>query len=204
MAWNNPVVAGQVLVIPGIQSPDFNLSAKTGWAILLNGTAYFFDLTAVGTITAATIIGALIENSQTDPKTSINTDGTITITNSAGAVIWKVGADGTMTWYSAGGAQLMQLSPSGVLSITDPAALEFPSGASFEQAIASIGAGIAGTSPAQFIQLLLASASTTTAGAHDQVQLELNSAAADNSSDSNMEFIYVQSERDPARIRLSG
>ena len=81
----------------------------------------------------------------------------------------------------------------GVISVTAPAVIQFPSGASFEQAIANLVSGVGGTSPAQFIQLLISSASTTTAGAHDQVQIEMNSAAADNSSYSNLELVYVGS-----------
>jgi hypothetical protein len=49
VGWSNEIVAGEVLTIPAIMSPDFSLSAKTGWAILLNGTAYFFGLvTTIG------------------------------------------------------------------------------------------------------------------------------------------------------------
>ena len=84
----------------------------------------------------------------------------------------------------------------GVVSITAPALIRFPSLASFENAIATIASGIVGTSP-QFIQLLLASATTTLAGARDQVQIELNSAASDGSSDANGELLWVGSNGTP-------
>jgi hypothetical protein len=45
-----PIVAGQTLLIPGIQSPNFSLAGQTGWAIEQNGNAYFFDLDVVGGI----------------------------------------------------------------------------------------------------------------------------------------------------------
>lgn len=80
----------------------------------------------------------------------------------------------------------------GVVSVTAPAFIQFPSGASFQNAIATIASGIVGTSP-QFIQLLLASATGTLAGARDQVQVELNSAASDGSSDANGELVWVGS-----------
>jgi len=143
-----------------------------------------------GIINGTTVTGSTLENSATDPKTSINPDGSIKITNSSGDVIFEIGPDGTTTWYSAAGGQLMQLSPTGVISVTDPAALEFPSGSSFENNVAAIAVGVGGTSPAQFIQLLIESANTNTAGAHDKVYAEFNSAAADNSSDANLELVY--------------
>lgn len=53
----NPVVGGQgALVRPQIKSPDFNLAAKTGWAILRDGSAYFFNVTATGVVQANSVI----------------------------------------------------------------------------------------------------------------------------------------------------
>lgn len=56
MSFLDPIVGGTVLRIPAIQSPDFSLSDQTGWAILQNGDAYFFNITAVGTITGGSLI----------------------------------------------------------------------------------------------------------------------------------------------------
>lgn len=85
----------------------------------------------------------------------------------------------------------------GVLSITTPALVQFPSLAAFENTIAGVAAGVGGTIPAQFISLGIRSASTTTAGARDLVELSLNSANADNSSSANMDFIYFGSNGTP-------
>lgn len=53
----NPVVGGQgSLVRPQIKSPDFSLAGKTGWAILRDGSAYFFNVTASGVVTANSVI----------------------------------------------------------------------------------------------------------------------------------------------------
>lgn len=55
--FSNPVVGGQgSLVRPQIKSPDFNLAAKTGWAILRDGSAFFFNVTASGVVTANSVI----------------------------------------------------------------------------------------------------------------------------------------------------
>ena len=46
------------LIINQLQSPNFSLSGQTGWAILQNGNAYFFNVTAEGTITATVFEGS--------------------------------------------------------------------------------------------------------------------------------------------------
>jgi hypothetical protein len=50
------VTAGGQLIIPAIYSPNFSLAAQTGWAIMSNGDAYFFNLTAEGAVTANTVV----------------------------------------------------------------------------------------------------------------------------------------------------
>jgi hypothetical protein len=50
------VTAGGQLIVPQIYSPNFNLADQTGWAIMSNGDAYFFNLTAAGSVTANTVV----------------------------------------------------------------------------------------------------------------------------------------------------
>jgi len=52
----NPVTAGGILVQPEIRSPNFSIPLQTGWAVLANGNAYFFNITATGTVTATTVV----------------------------------------------------------------------------------------------------------------------------------------------------
>lgn len=54
--WGNPVVGGTTLRIPAIQSPNFSIANQTGWAIFADGSAYFFNVTAAGTITGGTLV----------------------------------------------------------------------------------------------------------------------------------------------------
>jgi hypothetical protein len=150
-------------------------------------------IVVAGIIDGTTVTGSTLENSTSNPKTSINPDGSMTITNAAGAVIFEVAPDGTETWFDASGNILMQQSPTGFLSIHDPAFLKFPSGATFEGQAAQTFATIAGTSPAQFIQLSVNGGKTNVTGAEDQVLITLNSAAANGSSNANMEFLQVGS-----------
>lgn len=44
------------LIITALQSPNFSLADKTGWAILKNGDAFFFNITAEGSVTSNTVI----------------------------------------------------------------------------------------------------------------------------------------------------
>jgi hypothetical protein len=45
------------LIATQVKSPNFSLSGKTGWAILRNGDAYFFNITATGDVTATAFKG---------------------------------------------------------------------------------------------------------------------------------------------------
>jgi hypothetical protein len=56
--FHNPIIGGGGnLVYPQINSPNFSIAGKTGWGILKNGNAYFFNITAQGTITGSTFNG---------------------------------------------------------------------------------------------------------------------------------------------------
>jgi len=57
--YSNPIIGGGdgALVYPQIKSPNFSVAAKTGWAILKDGTAYFFSVTAEGVVTATEFDG---------------------------------------------------------------------------------------------------------------------------------------------------
>lgn len=69
--------------------------------------------------------------------------------------------------------------------------LTFPSGQSWEEPpSANVSAGVGGTSPAQYIEMLLTGPATNTVGARDRVLAAFNSAAQDNSSNANLELIY--------------
>lgn len=56
MPFTNPVMGGKDIVRTVMQSPDFSIADKTGWAILRNGDAYFFNITAEGAVTANTVV----------------------------------------------------------------------------------------------------------------------------------------------------
>jgi len=192
MPFANQVAAGKQLVRRVLQSAGF-VAGVTGWQLQRNGDAEFNDLTARGTI-----IGATIENSATDPKTSINPDGSITITNAAGGVIFDLAANGVMTWSDPAGNPLVRINPgTATIIVENTSQLRFPTNAAFENQVANLTSDVVGSPPADFAQTVISGPSTTTAGAHDWVQIQLNSAAADNSSSANMEFIYVDTGGTP-------
>lgn len=68
---------GGDLIIAQLQSPNFSLAAKTGWAVLRNGDAYFFNVTATGEVTANSVIvqgaggGAFIYDGAAGPGTLV-------------------------------------------------------------------------------------------------------------------------------------
>ena len=55
--FQHAIAGGQGnLVTPQLQSPNFDLATETGWAILRNGDAYFFNITAAGSVTSDTVL----------------------------------------------------------------------------------------------------------------------------------------------------
>ncbi len=55
--FQHAIAGGQGdLVIPALQSPNFDLATQTGWAIMKNGDAYFFNVTAEGSVTSNTVV----------------------------------------------------------------------------------------------------------------------------------------------------
>lgn len=172
-----------------MESPNY-VPGVSGWGIFGDGSAEFNNLTIRGTFNGTDFV--------------INTagiffyNGTPAAGNLILAIAQTAGADGFGNPYikgvnvGAAGTQQVQMLVSGLLGL-----LRFPSGASFEQGIATIEAAVGGSSPAQFVSMLIQSASTTTAGAHDSVIAGFNSAAADNSSSANLEFVYVGSNGTP-------
>jgi hypothetical protein len=57
--FSDPLVGGGgSLVYPQIYSPNFSIAGETGWAILKNGNAYFYNVTLSGGLTTSTVIVA--------------------------------------------------------------------------------------------------------------------------------------------------
>lgn len=83
---NDPIVGGNVLRRPAIQSPNF-VTGVSGWTINADGTVEFNNGTFRGTVTAATIIGALIESATSGRRLTIDANGDIKAYNASGAVL---------------------------------------------------------------------------------------------------------------------
>jgi hypothetical protein len=57
--FTHDIAGGQGnLIIPALQSPNFSIADQTGWAIMRNGDAYFFNVTAEGAVTSNTVVVA--------------------------------------------------------------------------------------------------------------------------------------------------
>lgn len=60
MQPDNPIVAGTVLRIPAIQSPDY-VAGSSGWAVFIDGSAEFNNVTVRGTFETGTDPGAHVK-----------------------------------------------------------------------------------------------------------------------------------------------
>jgi hypothetical protein len=57
VGFAHDVAGGQgILIVTQLQSPNFSIADKTGWAIMKNGDAWFFSVTAEGSISANTVV----------------------------------------------------------------------------------------------------------------------------------------------------
>jgi hypothetical protein len=102
MMPQNPVVGGSILRRPAIQSPNFEQGPPiVGWAINADGTAYFGDVTAEGTITATSFAGTdfLINSAGVFVYS-----GTPAAGNLVGSIAASGGTDGFGNNYLAGSA----------------------------------------------------------------------------------------------------
>lgn len=94
--FSDAIVAGQQLLIPAIQSPNFSLAGQTGWAIMKNGDAYFFNVVAEGSVTANSMV---IEGST---GTFLIYSGTPALGNLIGSWAAVAGTDSSGNAYPAG------------------------------------------------------------------------------------------------------
>jgi hypothetical protein len=127
------ITAQQIAAAAGILGSQIATGTITSANILagtITAALLAAGLVVAGIVDATVITGSTLRNSATDPKTSINPDGSISITNLHGTVIFKIGPDGTVDWYSQGGQLLMELQPGGTQLIY--ASLTGPVGWSFE------------------------------------------------------------------------
>jgi hypothetical protein len=127
------ITAAQIAAAAGILGSQIATSTITSANILagtITAALLAAGLVVAGIVDATTVTGATLRNSATDPKTSINPDGSISITNIHGTIVFSIAPDGTVDWYSQGGELLMELQPGGTQLIY--ASLTGPTGWDFE------------------------------------------------------------------------
>lgn len=96
MAFSNPIVGGENLVIPGIQSPNYT-AGVSGWRIARDGTVEFNSGTFRGSVVIGNPAGqhAIIANPATgDP---------IDVYNTSGQLVFSIDATGRLVSYSSVG-----------------------------------------------------------------------------------------------------
>jgi len=101
----NSILAGaSKLIRAAIQSPNY-VAGLAGWTINKDGTSEFNSGTFRGTVSAATIIGALIESSSSGRRTTLDNSGDIKVYNASGAVLfWYRNALAAMFFYTDTGS----------------------------------------------------------------------------------------------------
>jgi len=163
--------------ILGSQIAGATITAANIFAGTITVALLAANIVVSGIVDATTITGSILRNSATDPKTSINSDGSITITNAGGTVIFKIEADGTVNWYSSSGTLMMKLKPGGTqlvyASLTGPAGWDFePPGypqilfqasSAVSSATYANAVTITATAPGSTISVVASSSGTTAA-----------------------------------------
>lgn len=146
MQFQDDLAAGVVLVRPAFQSPDY-VSGSSGWAVMLDGSAEFNDITIRGGTTvggtalyyngtpgAGTLLLSIAGAAGTDPYGNTYADG-LTVHGANGTVnastvstvpqiVWQHSSGSTIDIGVGGGSALASLTPPDVTGVTwQPATL---------------------------------------------------------------------------------
>jgi hypothetical protein len=175
---NGPIVA--VNLIPG--GLAFFQSGISGGGFVANQNGCFFYNGFPG---PGNLIMSISNTNApgTDPYGNVYTPGTICI-------------------GSANGVQILLR----VISALQ-AAMQFPTNTAIEQTAANLTANNIGSGASEFLQFLMSGPQINVAGAHEWVQIILNSANAGATSVANMELVYVANNQTPhtmATVDLNG
>ena len=190
--FNNSILGGlTALIRPAIQSPNY-IPGVSGWSINKDGTVEFNSGVFRGTVTAGTFIGTnFIINQQgifLYSGTPAAGNLIIAITNNAGTDSFgNTFIEGLNVGNVAGSQVLTKIISSTVAGLT------FPTNYTHEGAAAGIIGALSGVTPTDFMQLDISGPKTNITGAQDWVQLLFNSANFGNTSDANLDFIYIGS-----------
>ena len=92
------------LIVTSVQSPNF-VHGSSGWQIKKDGSAEFNNGTFRGTVTAATIIGSLVESASSGRRTTLDSNGDIKVYNASGAVLlWFQNSTDALFFYTDTGS----------------------------------------------------------------------------------------------------
>lgn len=181
------------LIIPMLQSPDFSIAGETGWAILKNGDAYFYNVTAEGSITTTSVI---IEGST---GSILIYSGTPSAGNLIGSWAGASGSDGDGNPYPAAlsvglasGVQI-QLGLNG--SNAGVVRFDLNSSSFLNPEVNSAVLG----SPS-YASMGIIGPAATVSGHGDYVEEAFNSANTGGTSTANLEWIYVSTSGSPTTM----
>ena len=99
--FSNPVVNDiNVLIRLAIKSPNF-LTGISGWTINKDGSVEFNNGTFRGTVSAATIVGSLIESATSGRRTTLDANGDLKIYNAFSAILFWISNGQDAMWVYA-------------------------------------------------------------------------------------------------------
>jgi hypothetical protein len=115
----NTITAAQIATgsITSAQIAASTITANQIATGTLTAGLFQAGIVIAGIINGTVVTGSTLQNSSVNPRTSINPDGSVSITNAAGVVVFSLGPDGTMNWYTQTGQLQMQLQPGGTTLI---------------------------------------------------------------------------------------
>lgn len=132
MTFGNPVVGGNKLIRPAIQSPNYQ-SGTAGWTINRDGTAEFNSVTIRGTLESANYVpgvsGWRLDQSGTAELNQLTARGTVQSSNYVPGVSgWQVDASGTAEFGDATvrGVISTGVAPSARITLDDYVTLSSP------------------------------------------------------------------------------
>jgi hypothetical protein len=189
--FNNSILAGLgTLIRTMIQSPNY-VTGVSGWTINKDGSAEFNNLTIRGTFAGTNFVinsAGIFFYSGTPALGNL----VLALTNSAGSDSFgNVYVQG-ITIGNASGVQVLIEIITGV-----QAAMQFPTNAAIESVAANMTANNNGSGVTEFLQLVISGPRLNVSAAQDWVQILMNSANQGNTSDANMELLYIGSNQNP-------
>jgi hypothetical protein len=184
----NSIVGGAATLIRNaIQSRNFSIPSKTGWAIKKDGTAFFYNVTASGTITATTVVVAGATGG-VFVYSGVPANGNLLSSNAGTG-----GTDAFGNVYLGGGFAVYSGSAAVLIGVFGGIpSYEMYTGDTMQQTAANIGTGVVGSGATRYMSSVFSGPQGNGVGFKDWVQILLASNEFGGiTAGANGELIYI-------------